>query len=189
MNRLRTETAAVHRHLEDRLGLENWLTSAAAYRTLLERFYGIYAPLEPALTEALKSVDWPLAWDKRLKVPLLLSDLQVFGLQGPEVEKIPLCQDLPPLTTDGRLLGVLYVVEGATLGGQTISRMIADRLGIDANAGAAFFNGYQKETGAMWKAFAEVIETQAKSPEIERAMIAGAVDMFSAFENWTCGSE
>jgi heme oxygenase len=49
-------------------------------------------------------------------------------------------------------VGCLYVLEGATLGGQFISRHLAT-LGIGPANGGLFFHGYGAKTGEMWKSF------------------------------------
>src|SRR4051812_47703856 len=48
--RLKSETAAVHRRLEARLGLLDPDLDGPRYRRVLEAFYGFYVPLESELT-------------------------------------------------------------------------------------------------------------------------------------------
>ena len=48
-------------------------------------------------------------------------------------------------------LGALYVLEGATLGGQVLRREMAQRLGVNADNGGAFLDVYGAETGRRWR--------------------------------------
>ena len=63
---------------------------------------------------------------------------------------------MPPIYVPMRdlpeLMGVAYVFEGSTLGGQVLTRILSRRLGIEANA-MTYINGYGEDTGAMWKSF------------------------------------
>jgi heme oxygenase len=54
------------------------------------------------------------------------------------VGALPQYHDLPDIEDWPRMLGCLYVLEGATLGGQIISRHLQRTLHIDAINGAAF---------------------------------------------------
>ena len=58
----------------------------------------------------------------------------------------------------GALVGVLYAIEGSTLGGQVISRNLAQHLGASKESGAAFFNGYGDATKEKWETFIKFAE-------------------------------
>ncbi len=75
------------------------------------------------------------------------------------------------LTNFDFALGCLYVLEGATLGGQVISRHLA-KLGIGPENGGRFFNGYGARTGEMWKSF----QTSATAYCVTHDQISEAVD-------------
>ena len=72
-------------------------------------------------------------------------------------------------------LGLLYVVEGATLGGQVISRRLEVKL--------AFFRGYGEATGRMWR------ETSARlravsNPAAQDEAVRSAVSCFTLLRRW-----
>ncbi len=50
-------------------------------------------------------------------------------------------------------LGILYVIEGSSLGGRFIFNHVSDLLGVDENNGASYFAGYGNKTGQLWKIF------------------------------------
>ncbi|MXN92417.1 hypothetical protein GR160_14405 [Flavobacterium sp. Sd200] len=91
----------------------------------------------------------------------------------------PLSSKLENLTP-AFALGVLYVIEGSSLGGRVILKNINNALGHDANGGATYFEGYGGQTGSHWKAFLGSLigyETQNNAGE---EIIAGANFAFDA---------
>ena len=80
--------------------------------------------------------------------------------------------------------GCLYVLEGATLGGQVISRHLARELSLSPANGAAFFNGYGPETGPRWTAFLALLEAHAGQPEQQASVVEAARQTFLLLEQW-----
>src|ERR1051325_9493262 len=117
-DRLRRETRAEHEAIEATLGLDRDPT-LERYREILERFYGFYLPLERELV--------PLGFSERVKTPLLRADLEALGI---DPSTVSLCADIPRPCTQPERFGVCYVLEGATLGGQIISRRLQSSLQI-----------------------------------------------------------
>ena len=94
----------------------------------------------------------------------------------------------PELTTRldsiQRVLGCLYVIEGATLGGQVITRHLEKNLGITPESGGAFFAGYGAETGARWKEFCALLTAAAERVSGEDEIVASANDTFATLGRW-----
>lgn len=185
MSRLKAETQAYHDRIEhDRLSRE--LTAMEVdlgyYTQVLAIYYGFYAPLEARLIGAAR---WDaLGFDliPRLKTPLLVRDLAHFGIEGERLRALPACADLPQVADLPAAIGCLYVLEGATLGGQLISRHLAGTLGVGPESGTAFFSSYGPTVGPMWKAFRAFVEEYA--PGSEEAIIAGACATFTSLGRW-----
>jgi heme oxygenase len=178
--RLKQETLPLHQQLEQRVDVLQRLQSVAAYRELLRAFYGFYAPLE----QALETFDWPavgLEWAERRKVERLETDLQRLGV---DLSTIPRCTQLPAVTDAASALGCLYVLEGATLGGQFIQKELASRLQITAENGAAFFNSYGERVGPMWAEFRQVLVSFSTNTEREDQIVRAAKDTFEKFDAW-----
>src|SRR4051812_461427 len=72
--RLKKETAALHRHLEAQLRLLDPALSLERYRRVLETFYGFYVPVEANLVP-LAAVGCPLSFPLRARSELLEIDL------------------------------------------------------------------------------------------------------------------
>jgi heme oxygenase len=180
LQRLKQETLPLHQQVEQRVDVLQRLQSVAAYRQLLEAFYGFYAPLE----QALEQFEWQalgLDWAQRRKVPKLELDLQRLEV---DVATLTHCEQLPVLPDLASALGCLYVLEGATLGGQIIQKELASRLQITSDNGAAFFNSYGEQVGPMWQKFREVIVNFATTTEREDRMVRAAQDTFQKFDDW-----
>lgn len=196
---LREETRDLHERIESRLDLTAHFASPFHYRRLLERFYGFYAPLEERLAEAQLQAAWDmLAIDSRdrRKAASLKSDLQFLGVPEEDLTALPRCpaEHLPVLDSTAALTGCAYVVEGATLGGQIIGRLLEQALGLHpGEPGARFFHGYGAKNGAMWQQFCRAAESLA-AREASRGSghlayflpqaVAAARATFAGMEHW-----
>lgn len=177
---LRAQTASLHGGLEKRMPFFSERLDHALYTRLIQAYYGFYQPLEATLQRS----PWlPAGVDlqQRLKVPTLLLDLRALGCD-PHV--LPQCEALPSLDSPASCLGVLYVLEGATLGGQVLRREMYARLGLDAHNGAAFLDVYGQETGRRWKAYLNLLEQQPTDSLFLQAAANAAESTFFCFEQW-----
>ncbi|RBL68975.1 biliverdin-producing heme oxygenase [Pseudomonas sp. MWU13-2625] len=180
---LRAGTAELHIALEKRLPFFSDSLDANAFERLMQAYYGFYLPLESALLDSGSiPVDFDLA--PRLKAQTLLNDLQALGLTAETIARLPLCQSLPVIDSSATCLGVLYVLEGATLGGQILRREIASRLRLDAGNGAAFLDIYGAATGRRWRDFIEYLGSRPLDAGEREAVVAAAQTTFSCFERW-----
>jgi len=185
---LRTGTALLHVALEKRLPFFCERLDAEWYARLLKAYYGFYQPMEAALYESALIPD---GFDQvlRVKTPTLVSDLHALGLDNPTINALPRCCALPPLDTPAACLGALYVLEGATLGGQVLRREMAQRLGLDASNGGAFLNVYGAETGRRWKDFLDYLGRQPLDACAKQRAVEAARSTFSCFEQWLDSQE
>ncbi len=192
-------TSASHTALEDQLPLMNADLTREDYIQFVNRFFGFYAPLEVQL---LASPHWhQLAFDyvPRQKTPRIAQDLLALGRSDAALAATPRCTDLPACTTAEQLLGCLYVIEGATLGGRSITRHLQSQLGLTPESGGAFFDGYGVQTGSHWKAFCTMLSENADrqmghsaddsadhfSVESRHAaIVAGANQTFETLTHW-----
>ncbi len=133
----------------------------AHYLRLLQAYYGFYAPLE-AILHASALIPAELIPLERVKTPVLVEDLRALGLSDHDIGQLPRCEQLPAVDSPGACMGVMYVLEGATLGGQVLRREINKRLGLDEQSGTAFLDVYGALTGPRWKAF---LNHRMKYPE------------------------
>ena len=186
LSRLRAETREQHDAIEQTLQLMDDDLSAATYLHRLEKFYGFYKPLE----ERLLSTGGPLkAWlavKPRRKTALLEADLEALGRTTGAPP--PLCEALPALDHVADFFGCLYVLEGASLGGVIISRHIRGKLGMTAQSGGRFFNGYGERTGEMWQEFRTAITDFSLVTDQTDAVVDAARATFATLNAWCQGT-
>lgn len=185
---LRTGTGLLHVALEKRLPFFAEGLDTEWYRRLLQAYYGFYQPMEAALYDGGLI---PVGYDQvlRVKTPTLIADLQALGLDDQRRRTLPRCINLPLLDTSAACLGALYVLEGATLGGQVLRREMAQRLGLDADNGGAFLDVYGAETGRRWKDFLDYLGRQPLDAHAKTCAVMAARSTFSGFEQWLDSQE
>jgi heme oxygenase len=182
MQRLREATRNAHMRIEGALPLLDPKLSRTRYIGVVARFYGFYSVVEPRLLSAAGANAGQIELGRRAKLPLLALDLQALGSSAARIAALPCCADVPLTVTPSQALGVLYVLEGATLGGQVIGRNLRAGLGLDSSNGAAFFGGYGDETRLMWRLFSEHVD---RSSSLDVDVLAGsAVDTFEKLLAW-----
>jgi heme oxygenase len=180
LEQLRTATAVQHTTLEARLPLTHPQLDLDIYKRIIAAYYGFHLPLQQSIERFLA----PQAIDPaRQKIPALIKDLHALGLDDLQIQALPLCTELPAIGSVAQLLGVMYVMEGATLGGQVLRRIIADRLGVDADSGGEFLDVYGRDTGRLWKAFLKQL-AEFDTPLHNAEVVQAACATFHCFQTW-----
>jgi heme oxygenase (biliverdin-IX-beta and delta-forming) len=183
---LKRETMASHIALEKNFDLPRRIKTVQDYRALLERFFTIYEPLEAKLAAALNWEEITWNFSARLKSPWLREDLLALGLDPNNIPASERCDHLPAIDNAGVAVGVVYVIEGSTLGGQILTRHFHDTLGITPDHGGRFFRGYGAETGSRWREFRVWAEAHSASASKDFApsAVRGARETFQEFSRW-----
>lgn len=177
--RLKSETRDVHESLERDLNLLRPDLTLERYQKIVELFYGFYQPWEHAIKPVLAE-HLPEFAEARSKIAKLLEDLTYLGSVP---AKLPLCKTLPDCLKWPDLLGGLYVTEGATLGGQVISRQLEQILGLSPRRGTAFFSSYGVRVGPMWRSFCAILQAQTPSNK-EDMVVEAARQTFVSMHKW-----
>ena len=178
---LKERTRTHHERLERDLAIEEKIQDLPTYCELLQRWYGWYAPFERmAASEANGALQSLLA--QRWKAPLLEQDLS--SLCHSRTAEIPLASVRTPREM-AEWIGTLYVLEGSTLGGQVISRMIEQKLGLRDGKGYSFFRSYGDQVGSRWREFRAFAQHALPPAETDRA-VAAADQTFQALHQWLC---
>jgi heme oxygenase len=115
---------------------------------------------------------------ERNKTHLLENDLAALGYPKKDFKK-PLSV-VKDKFSDAFALGVMYVIEGSTLGGRFILKNINEALGYSAEDGAQYFAGYGNATGSHWKSFMNQMTQYEESSKNDTEIIAGANFAFDA---------
>lgn len=176
--RLREATRAPHHTLDHHPLLAPLLDprlSVAEYGNALAALYGAYAPAEAWILAFLERHPGLFDYRSRRKLPALEADLAALGRSAPDTRA-----DVVAESNIGSLIGILYTLEGSTLGGQVIASKLM-RLG-GAELPLRFFGGYGEASRQRWEEFLRFADTACPPGEYEAAASA-AVALFGAFKN------
>ncbi|MBC7786130.1 MAG: biliverdin-producing heme oxygenase [Methylophilaceae bacterium] len=184
LERLKLGTRARHVALESRTVLMDKDLSHTNYHQCLQRFFGYYVPLEKRMLASPAWHEIEFLYNNRNKTPQLVQDLCELGFKQHVLDALPRCNRLPELVTAAQLLGCLYVIEGATLGGQIITKHLSARLDITPESGGSFFAGYGHQTGSHWKAFGAGLTAFATQVGSDEEIISSANSTFKTLDYW-----
>lgn len=151
---IRAATGELHARLDDALTIAGPDPGPEEYAIHVAAMLGWTEPIEAALAQA----EWPAALEierRLVKSRWLTDDLHTAGLDDAAIAALPRCRMLPPLDTAARRYGVLYVLEGSTLGGRVLHRRLTDRMPAWPLAALV---GYGRATGPLWSIFVANIE-------------------------------
>jgi heme oxygenase len=191
MRRLREHTAGVHAATEAlplMRGLLAEQPTPAGYGRYLAALHGVYLAVEPALYAAV-----PPALQRALgvapKLPELRHDLLAVGTAAtepgallPHAGTSAVMRSLLAATGTDRTataLGGLYVLEGATLGGQVIARHLRAHWPSATPPPLRFLEFRGAHPGHGWRGFGTALDAWAnRHPGSERAILDGALAIF-----------
>lgn len=177
ITQIRASSGKEHQDLENTLlPYIDRIRSREDYTRLLQAFYGYVLPVQEKIMLHIDQRSVPDIGLRR-NAGLLEKDLHELGGAAPQ----EFCQDLPPIRSHAEALGALYVLEGSTLGGKIISKMIAGKL--DSSAGLKFFNGYGEKTGTMWKEFLLRLQ-ENDHPDHNGTIVESVQSTFLLFDKW-----
>jgi heme oxygenase len=180
---LRERTGSQHQELERVLiPIIKNVNTPEKYVRLLELFYGYYYPLEQHIA-AHMDISFPGGFGRRRKANLLLDDIST--ISGAPATPPVTNTDLPEIADAAQALGVMYVLEGSTLGGQVISQILMRNLQVpELSKALTFFNGYGTDTQSYWDTFVHYLQGYNGSEEQRQRMLNAAADTFLKFKLW-----
>jgi heme oxygenase (biliverdin-IX-beta and delta-forming) len=178
---IREATGEMHRELDNSLLPEiQQISRVKDYAVLLRSFYGFFKPVMDKVDLYLDG-SFISDYDIRRKPAAILQDLNSIGENS---QPVPFAQDLPEIYNTASAAGAFYVLEGSTLGGVYLSKLLADQTGLDRSAGLSFFYGYGKESRSKWEAFISALHAQPFTREEALQVIATARTTFACFKSW-----
>lgn len=150
-----------------------------AYASVLQAFYGFYAALEPWLVQALET-QWlaHATYRYQCRAPLLAQDLLDLGFQPATCS---LQTGEPPITMHSleQVMGVLYVLEGATQGGRVIAPHVAYELNLSPEFGARYFYLHVEQ---RWKELLALMASSAL-PSYSSSAVESARETFRTLQD------
>ncbi|WP_214072266.1 biliverdin-producing heme oxygenase [Mucilaginibacter sp. dw_454] len=178
---IKEATLQYHQQTEKILvGKMKSMRSKQDYVDLLNYFYGYFGGLENHIERYINASNLADYLDRR-KTSAIADDIEALGAAVPDLATD---EELPVIDNYLKAFGALYVIEGSTLGGQIISKMIQQHLHIEDGKGLSFFNSYGDQTEPMWTSFKEILNDVAMTPQDEQIIIAAANETFAKFKVW-----
>jgi heme oxygenase len=175
LNNLKTKTAIAHKKLEN-LPVSSSILSPKMkmqdYAHYLKLMYDVHANVEEKIFPLLSPVIQDMK--EREKKHLIEEDLAFLKNEKPVAATVFNTANLSvPFA-----LGIVYVVEGSTLGGRFILKNLEIIPGLDNGKGVSYFTGYGNKTGSNWKNFLNRLTEYEEENNCEDEIVEGAIYAF-----------
>ena len=177
---LREATRSIHDEFESGLRIAAPDAGRDEYLDFIGAMYGWLQPFEAQL--------WQHGWAAQLepqarsqKSAWLEHDLRAAGLDDAAIAQLPRAPSTPHLASAAQRIGTAYVLEGAQLGSQLLSRTLKPRL---APWPARWLAGYGEQASARWLAFRKEAERQLADDLARAEAAAAARAAFAALAGW-----
>ena len=181
IEQLREATSEKHQELDNAmLPVFKDATNQEKYIELLKKFYGSFKPLYTLIDNYVGIEEIP-DLPQRRSVANLEKDLLHFDIDLVTISQL---KQLPSITSKADAMGALYVLEGSTMGGVYLAKMLEKQLGIDEMSGLSFFSGYGKETKAMWLTFIDSLEQFAANCNCDLQITTAASKTFDSIRHF-----
>lgn len=158
------------------------------YAAFLVQMAALHACLEPALQKLVKDVPAlrGVLRPHHFRQAAANADLRAIGHQPKSDELLQptsrFCERLQALSRRDpvALLGVLYVLEGATNGGKFIAAAVRPTLSLPDGIGTAYLEPHGPLQHERWSQFRASVDEQTLSSAEQAAVIAAACETFEA---------
>jgi len=179
LERVREATRDMHEALERRLDILSRMETLEGRKVLAERFHALHAGVEAAIASTLQQLP-DLNFEDRRRTALLAADLQALGVAPAPPASIKRAE------STAEALGLLYVLEGSSLGGKVIRKQAMAR-GLDMD-GLSFLSPYGEQTGQYWRAFLDVLDRECPEHDLSsgEAAVRGAKAGFAHAQMVLC---
>lgn len=180
---LKVATRLQHRQVERQLGQQLFSPTLTreGLSELLRGFQSAYCALETICSQHVATAQ---LLSERSKLSWLAQDIAVLERHSsrPALVATGLDRDCASseATSEGQAWGTFYVMEGATLGGQVITRQLSRHAWLTALPPLVFFNSYGAQQAQRWQEFLFCLNTYAdKRPDTHPDIIDGALLAFA----------
>lgn len=180
LERLKNQTANAHKNLEN-LPVSSSILSPdlqiSDYCHYLALMYEVHKSTQDHIFPLLSGVFPDL--EERKKMHLIENDLDFLNYKITGSNAVFRDHDISiPFA-----IGIVYVVEGSSLGGRYILKNIETIPVLSNQNGVSYFAGYGNKTGSYWKGFLSALTEYQEKHNCEEEIIEGAVYAFDCIHN------
>jgi heme oxygenase len=185
---LREHTCVVHERLHRHSSFADLLSGALShseYRQLIRRLHGFYVTVDRAIDHAFTHRDDDQTIYRYAgRSEFLKQDLIDLGFDAEEIDEAPVCASASRIITPRSLGGVLYVIEGAMLGGTIIDRTMQKAFQPDQQGGRLYWSWCRLEGRTRWSATRQYLDHIVDRGASVDDLKQGASDIFHAMSEW-----
>ncbi|HEY3838485.1 MAG TPA: biliverdin-producing heme oxygenase [Bryobacteraceae bacterium] len=179
---LKRSTADRHRAIEAVVPLTSPSLTVACYADYLEHLLPFYLNIEARLKALPGLASAVIDIAERWKSESLVADLHSLGRSGSSAANATCIT--PDIHTLPQAFGCLYVLEGSTLGGEILVRIVRKRLGEQVAGTTRFLDSYGPRIRSKWQCLCQAIESRVQQPADRDIAIRSAQATFDTLHRW-----
>lgn len=176
---LKSRTQAIHTHIEQTSPLNRLIHGHGTtqnYIQILQALAPLYVTLETSEEIRRWAAEHHPPFLRHSRLACIRQELGDYPL--PAQSHVPPWADWSEVSA---VIGTLYVIEGATLGGKLIAKSLCRHYGLDIIPGQSLFDPYGKDCAQYWKDFAGAVGRMQGFVHQDTA-IAAALATFHVYE-------
>lgn len=184
---LKNATQPYHQHLEKGSRMNSILDRTidlGKYCEIIKIYQNLYSVLEPRLLAFEQSQINGLNYRYQHKLEALNHDLKQLNTSPAPILTTSEWSLVPEIKSLGAYIGVVYVLEGSTLGAQKLAQLLQQNLAIGLDNGGRFFYGYGPKTITHWQQFVQWLDSLSLTSDEEADAIANAQQSFLLFASY-----
>ncbi len=186
---LKACTDSAHQRLHQQpqfFGLQHGTSSLEDYAELMAALLSFYRELDHTITSASQPyLEQNAPYSYQPRAPMIEADVAAIRQRlkrPPSPPKAVLQTVMPVIENRSALAGVIYVVDGATLGGRLLNKAAGRLLGGEEAGGRSYWLWCETHGASQWKAALALIDECGKNETNRSHMAASALATFTALE-------
>jgi heme oxygenase len=181
---LREATGQTHKAVEKLTPFFRAGFNRTSYLRWLDLMNGFYRVVDCTVDSS--SFITECSWHYAARRELIAQDIACLANRAPEdpADTTGILGPLQTIRTSGEVAGMLYVVEGSSLGGQVLLGVLSKSAGVTASAGASFFAPNGDNPLPRWAEYVQLLKNLSSIPGNEPDVVHGARTTFTVLHDW-----
>lgn len=167
------------------LKLKNKTLTMDDYIEWLQKMYFFHRPIEQTVAGFVEFAEYGVELSSRFRADAALCDLDRLGIAFDKNIKIDV--RIPSVTSFTEALGVMYVLEGSTLGGKVIAGMLNELFSDCQPLPTDYFYSRGENLIPMWMTYVEALNRFDINGQDTDILINSACETYSKLNDWLNG--